>query len=102
MSVRGGVEPAFMSTSTNRGVAMEYASMGKKNNIMFQIQMGMIDRGASCKAFSQFPGEDEILFPPLTSLEVIDTWFEGNVEVVEIRINANTANLTIDQVRDTP
>ena len=47
----GGVEAAFMSTSTDREIAMQYArrkgSDGRpRPSMLFHIKMGMIDRGA--------------------------------------------------------
>jgi hypothetical protein len=113
--VRGGIELAFMSTTTDRAVALNYAkgdaikSEGKPS-IVFEMQMGMIDRcsysycthtipycnhtvlilyssyctytvllmgminrGAPLQWCSQFPAEEEILFAPLTGLEVVGT-----------------------------
>ena len=33
--------------------------------------MGMVDRGADLSWLSQYPGEKEVLFAPLTGMEVI-------------------------------
>ena len=44
--VRGGIESAFMSTTFERDVAMQYACVPGKPALVFEIQMGMIDRGA--------------------------------------------------------
>ena len=83
MGTRGGVEPAFMSTSTNREVALEYATRQRGlPATLFEIKMGMIDKGADVSTFSQFPSEEEILFPPLTGLEVVDEWQEGDLQVL--------------------
>ena len=49
---------------------MDYASSGKVGTI-FEIKMGMIDRGANLAWISQYKHEKEILFAPLTGLEVI-------------------------------
>ena len=60
MGTRGGVEAAFMSTTTDRSVAMEYASRDDSvPSIVFQIRMGMIDKGADVSWVSQFPAEAE-------------------------------------------
>eukprot|EP00966_Prymnesium_polylepis_P181892 4213792-Prymnesium_polylepis.1 len=68
--VMGGVELAFMSTSTQRDVALGYMKQSNKTaKILFEIRMGMIDRGADVSCLSQFPAEREILFAPLTGLE---------------------------------
>ena len=47
---------------------------------------------------SQYPGEKEILFAPLTGLEVVGKRVVGEVIVVEVRLNANLTALTIEQV----
>ena len=45
--VRGGVEFGFMSTTTEKHVALGYmAQSGKAARMLFQVRMGMIDRGA--------------------------------------------------------
>ena len=49
MNVRGGIELGFMSTTLTRNVAMDYASVVDKPSLVFEIQMGMIDRGAPVK-----------------------------------------------------
>jgi hypothetical protein len=63
-NVAGGIELAFMSTTTDKNVAMSY--MRGKTGTIFEIQMGMIDKGADLSQLSQYPGESEILFTPLT------------------------------------
>lgn len=90
---RGGVEFGFLSTTTKREVktrkpsalhplwrsntcaktevlslsfqvAMQYISDGKALATIFEISVGMIDRGSSISFLSQFPGEEEVLMPP--------------------------------------
>ena len=39
-----------------------------------------------------------MLFAPLTGLEVLESWMVGNVQVVELRLNTNQKNLTIEEV----
>jgi len=56
--VRGGVEPAFMSTTLNREVAMTYAS-GSGVGIVLAIRQGMVNRGADISWLSQYPHEKE-------------------------------------------
>ena len=59
----------------------------------------MIDRGASIQWCSQFPAEVEILFAPLTGLEVMGTpRVDHKTLVVELRLNTNLHDLTIEQV----
>ena len=94
--VRGGVEFAFSSTSTDRAAAVHY-SQGKCSTI-FEMQMGMVDRGADVSMFSQYPFEKEILFPPLMGVEVLRTRVDGSTLVLESRLSVNQMALTLDQV----
>ena len=82
-SPRGGIEPAFMSTSTDREAAMGYARRSP-SRILFEIEQGLVARGASIQWLSQYPEEAELLFPPLTVLEVKDVSVEGSVVIAKI------------------
>ena len=63
---KGGVEGGFMSTTTNKATALFYATGGANKEmrggpaIMFETQMGMIDRGADVGWLSEFPHEKEV------------------------------------------
>ena len=104
--VMGGVETSFMSTSLDRRIAEKFANRSTDKHkcaMLFHIQMGMVDRGASVGEFSQFPREAEILFAPLTGLEVVSKpWIEGRTIVVDLRLSTNTKDLTIEEVPTTP
>ena len=68
---RGGVELRLMSTTADRAVAVRYAgSAGGARATVFEIAAGRIDIGAELSWLSQYPGEAEFLFPPLSCLEV--------------------------------
>ena len=64
--VGAGIESAFMSTTFDREVAMHYAQQPGKPALVFEMQLGMIDRGAELGWISQYPYEAECLFAPLT------------------------------------
>ena len=82
-AVRGGVEWAFLSTTSDPTVAFEYASSRPAGvSLVFEFQQGLVDRGASLSWCSQYPHEREILFGPLTGLEVLSTRVEGSILVV--------------------
>lgn len=56
--VRGGIDPAFMSTTLDPKVAGQYVG---GFGVVFHIQQGMVDRGADISWLSQYPHEKEIL-----------------------------------------
>ena len=97
--VKGGVEPAFMSTTLEENVAMGYAAGdGSKMGIVLEIRQGMVNRGANISWLSQYPHEQEILFGPLTGIEVLRTRIEGSVVVIECDFNINLTALTLEEV----
>ena len=52
--VRGGCEFGFMSCTTDRAVALEYAGSGHSGvGVVFEIQQGLVDRGADMSWLSQ-------------------------------------------------
>ena len=72
IGTKGGVELAFMSASTSLGIAQEFS----EGNLIFNIDEGAVDKGADVSWLSQYPNEKEIVFSPLTSLEVVDDRLE--------------------------
>ena len=98
---RGGVEWGLMSTTTNRSVAMQYSGADKKRGTVFEILVGRVDLGADLSELSQYPGEKEMLFPPLTFLEVVgEPRVEGSVVVFMLRANMNLKCLTLEQLEE--
>ena len=95
--VKGGIESAFMSTTVDRTVALGYAAGGGAG-VVFELQQGMIDRGADISFLSQYPHEQEVLFSPLTGLEVQSSRVEGSVIVVTVKPSVNLTARTIEQV----
>eukprot|EP00322_Chrysochromulina_rotalis_P013516 CAMPEP_0115839736 /NCGR_PEP_ID=MMETSP0287-20121206/6405_1 /TAXON_ID=412157 /ORGANISM="Chrysochromulina rotalis, Strain UIO044" /LENGTH=770 /DNA_ID=CAMNT_0003293317 /DNA_START=17 /DNA_END=2329 /DNA_ORIENTATION=+ len=64
---RGGTEQAPMSTTTDLKIAVQY-SLGD-SSLLFKLRTNsFMQRGADLTFLSAFPGEAEILFPPLTYL----------------------------------
>ena len=101
---RGGVELGIMSTTTTRGIAVQYSGAEKGRPTIFEIEVGQVDRGAPLRWVSQYPGEDEIVMPPLSNLEVVgDARMEetdkGVIMVVPLRINVNLKSLTMDELQ---
>ena len=59
--IKGGVEFGFTSTTVERAQALHYAQ-GTTATI-FEMQMGLIDRGADLEWMSQYPHEKEVCSP---------------------------------------
>ena len=84
-------------------VSVNYIDAEKGLPILFEFAVGAIDRGCPLSFVSQFPGEDEILIPPFSYLEVTGAPFsmdteKGVVTVYPARINCNLKARTIDQI----
>ena len=94
--IRGGIEYGFSSTTTQRAQAVHY-SQGKAS-LIFEMRMGMIDRGASVVWLSQYPHEREMLFPPLLGMEALRSHVQGRMLVVEVALSNNLNSLTLEQV----
>ena len=82
---------------------MSYINAGKGLPILFEFEVGAIDRGAPISFLSQFPGEDEILIPAMSFLEVTGPPFamdtdKGSVTVYPARVNCNLKSQTIEQI----
>ena len=60
--VRGGIEPAFLSTTTSKEEAMHYAKRSP-SKVIFELHQGMVARGASISWLSQHPAEAEVQSP---------------------------------------
>ena len=63
--VRGGIEYGFSSTTVDQAQALHYAA-GKASTV-FEMEMGMIDRGADFSWLSQYPHEKEVARLPPTA-----------------------------------
>ena len=99
LGVRGGVEFGFMSTTPRQGIAEEYAAMGAAGHkLVFEVQMGMVDRGAELDWLSQYPAEKEICFAPLTGIDVCSYRIVGEVLVASVRPSVNLNAKTIEEV----
>ena len=102
--VMGGAERAFMSTTTNRDVAIYYIA-GRKMATIFSIQVSAVSKGASISHLSQFPGEEEVLMPPGSFLEVVGVpkvvpLGDGKGSVLEIPMQISCRKIvTIEETR---
>ena len=65
---------------------------------IFEMRMGMVDRGADLTWLSQYPHEREVLLPPLTGIEALTSDVEGHMLVIHSRLSLNLAAQTLEQV----
>lgn len=67
----GGSEMACMSTTSSRDVAEEFAL--SKSPLLFKfVSNSFMSHGADISFLSVYPGEKEVLYPPLTYLRPIN------------------------------
>jgi hypothetical protein len=65
---QGGTELAFMSTTSDLRAAVRYAL--SRHSLLFKlVAPNFMSVGAELQWLSAFPGEAEVLFPPLTFLQ---------------------------------
>ena len=99
-NIEAGVECGFMSATLDRRVAEKY-SKGKSNepSIIFEMRMGMVNRGAYLGFVSEYPHECEILIPPLTGLEVLrKSRLADGTLLFEMALNVNLQSKTIEEI----
>ncbi|KAJ1485424.1 hypothetical protein T484DRAFT_2426803 [Baffinella frigidus] len=102
----GGVEAAFMSTTTDRKVAMRYSGVGggaeSEGGLrkVFRYLVGERSLGADVSWLSQFAGEKEMLFGPMTHMQMVGKpWVEeGGVSVITVRPTVSQRSRTLEQV----
>ena len=92
----GVVEFGFFSTTTKSQVAEEYAS-GAASTLM-KLEPGFVDRGASIAWLSQYPTEEEVLFPPLLALHILDVGVNAHILEIHARPSINLKAQTLEQV----
>jgi ankyrin repeat protein len=97
-NVKGGIETSFMSTSRDPDKAMDCAKHGGGVALLFEMELGMIDRGADISWLSQYPHEVEVLLPPLTGIELRGSRIEGAVVIYEAVLTINLNAKTLEQV----
>jgi len=93
----GGSEPAFMSTSSDPLVAIEYSATRGRSLLLRLVVPDFLHCGADIKFLSAFPTESEYLYPPLTYLKSTGR-LERNIKVTL----PSKRRLTIDVVEILP
>jgi hypothetical protein len=94
----GGVEPAFMSTTSDLQVAYDYSGGRGKPGTIFELEPSMTSRGANLAEISMFPGETEYLFTPCTSITVFDIRQDGMKKRIRARAEVSPARYCVDEI----
>jgi len=102
----GGVEAAFMSTTTAEKVAIQYSGENGKPlseqrlRTVFVFPLGEGSLGADVSWLSQFPKEKEILYPPATHLQIVGEprLDENGASVITVRPTVSQRSRTLEQV----
>jgi WD40 repeat protein len=105
----GYVEWGFLSTTSDRDVALGYSGVKERRPkaMVMVIETSSIDRGADISEFSQYPGEKEFLYLPCSFLQrtrqgngraqVVDG---GLVAFVSVRVNLNIKTQTVEELQE--
>ena len=93
-NVRGGVEKAFMSFSSDPAMGKKYS----KSGLVLEGRTGLVTRGASLESLSYYPWECEVCFPPCTALDVLDDFrLDGAFVILSVALTTNPSAATIDR-----
>ena len=103
----GYTEFAFMSTTQDRSVAVQYSGVrdNKPKASIMEIHPNSVDRGADISDFSQYPGEKEFLVVPYSFVqgdgrqrtEITDGG--GVLTVISVNVNINLKTETLEQLK---
>jgi hypothetical protein len=103
----GYCEFAFMSTTQDRSVAVQYSGVkdNKPKASIMEIHPNSVDRGADISEFSQYSGEKEFLIVPYSFVQgdgrqrTEITEGGGVLTVISVSVNINLQTLTVEQLR---
>ena len=87
-----------MSTTKSAAVALDYSGGEATVGSLFVIDFDMNSRGASIQWLSQYPHEEELLFPPCTGLSCKNVSQHGRKRCVLVNAQVSTARLDTREV----
>jgi hypothetical protein len=94
----GAVERAFMSTTKNPAVALDYLGGAATIGSILVIDFDMNSRGASIQWLSQYPHEEELLFPPCTGFSCLGWSQHGPMRCVHVKARVSAARLDMREL----
>eukprot|EP01051_Picozoa_sp_SAG22_P016733 SAG22_NODE_2424_length_2587_cov_1.512058_2_plen_754_part_01 len=98
---RLGIEFGLMSTTTDQAVAIKYSQdSDRERNLSYcmEFPMDTLNRGATIQFLSQYPAEAEVLFGPLTGLEVMHSRLQGDTTYIRFRPTVNQRTVRIEEL----
>ncbi len=107
---KGYCDFGFMSTTAERAVAVMYSGEKDKkpHASIMEIHPNSVDRGADISEFSQYPGEREFLFVPMSFVQAKERCRSYRVEVgpnggvlkvISVSVNINLKTETVEQLK---
>jgi len=87
-----------MSTTRNPAVALDYSGGAETTGSILMIDFELGSRGAAIQWLSQYPHEEELLFPPCTGLSVVDVAQIGAKRCLLVSVNVSTARPNTSEV----
>jgi ankyrin repeat protein len=104
---KGMTEWGFMSCSADRNIALQYSGVveGKPHAMVLEIEHSCVDRGAVVSEFSQYPGEDETLFLPMSyvaqsGVQRVERTANGDVTIVPVHVHVNLKAECLEQLEE--
>jgi len=104
---RGMTEWGFLSSSADKSVALQYSGVveGRPHAMVLEIEPSCADRGAVVSEFSQYPGEGETLFLPMSyvaqsGVQRVEQIATGDVTVIPVRVNVNLKAERLEQLQE--
>jgi ankyrin repeat protein len=104
---KGMTEWGFLSSSTDKNVALGYSGVmqGRPHAMVLEIEPSCADRGAVVSEFSQYPGEGETLFLPMSYVaqnaqQRVELTSTGHVTIIPVRVNVNLKAECLEQLEE--
>lgn len=95
----GGVEPAFMSSTQDEAIALEYSGGVRAKGSIFHINCDLASRGADVSSISLYPEERELVWPPCTALTVeSNSSSDARRRQLIVRATVSAARYPVDHI----
>ena len=95
------VVDGFLSATRSGEMAYRHASTAKQCGVVFELTVSAADKGADLSEFSQYPKEQEVVFLPMSSIEVDHRRSLGAVLQVSARLATTMVPQTCQQAAST-